>query len=117
MSLAALAQADTASIIALDGESVALTSPPGVDQATYLVPVIKQHAGATVDGEGLRVVAESISITVSTQALAVAGILDPEVLKAKDWTVLIGTQSYRLTEAPIDYTRGLVDIVLRKARA
>ena len=112
--LSALAQADAATIVTDHGESIALTSPEG---DIYITTCIVVHSGVTIDAEGLRMIGESMTATISTTNLAALGLADPEVLKAKGWKAEINGQSYRLNEAPVDYTRGLVELTLKKAAA
>lgn len=115
MSFRDLCQTDARSIISLDGEAIVLTSPPGDNQATYQLNVLDFHRGMTKDAEGMAVIGEARSITISLQALAEAGVNDPEALKANGWTATLGGSSYRLNAAPIDYTSGVVTLILKRS--
>ena len=112
MSISALAHADIDKILTLDGESVTLTSP---ESNVHRLSCMFIRAGASLDAEGLRVIGETASLTVSLDALAAAGITDPEVLKAKGWTASVRSTLYRLADAPIDYTTGVVTVLLKRS--
>lgn len=115
MSLSELAQSDARAILSADGETATLTAPESLGGAAYVVPCLLFRRGMTRDAEGLAIISEASSISVSIAELAAAGITDPETLKAKGWTASLLGVSYRLDAAPIDYTHGLITLILKRA--
>jgi hypothetical protein len=114
MTFSQLAHSDSNKILFMDGEPVTITDPLS---NVYQLQGMFVRAGVSLDAEGLRVIGETASITVSLDALAAAGITDPETLKTKGWTAEIRGIPYRLADAPIDYFSGVVTIVLKRSAA
>lgn len=118
MSLRELARADAKSIIATDGDQVTLTAPAALAIGPFAdVPCNFVRRGMTrdVEGAGFAVVGDSASITLALGELASRGITDPEILKQKGWTATIDGATYRLDEAPSDYTVGVVTVMLKRS--
>lgn len=111
MDLADQAAIDAQAIIDTDGTPVVLRSPAAV---TYNLHALNYRRGMSLDADGLSVISESSSITLSLLALSAVGIADPEALKAKGWTVTVKGSAYRIDAAPIDYTSGVVTAILKR---
>jgi len=110
--LSALAQADAREILTADGDTVVLNSPAG---DIYTVACLSFRRGMTRDAEGLAVIGEASSLTLSLPELAAKGIADPETLKEKGWLATTGGQNFRLDACPIDYTLGVATLILKRS--
>lgn len=113
MSLLDLARSDNKTILEMDGEAITLTSPAGLVSADIPCRFIRR--GATRDIDGLLAVGEETIVSISTAALATAGITDPESLKEKLWVVTSGATTYRIDQCPIDYANGVVTAFLKRS--
>lgn len=115
MSLLDLARADTQTINEIDGDTVGLTMP-GTPPVTYeSIPCQFIERGASRDAEGFMVVGAETVISISTLALAEAGISDPEALKEKGVIITHGVQPYTVKECLPDYANGNVTAFLKRS--
>jgi len=117
MSLRDTARADTTTILDADGDTIALTSPvvgvvPGT---TYSVKAQAIRVSVDTDADGLPIVAEKSTVTVSIAALVTAGVINPEALRTGVWTATVDSIAYRVSEPLYDYALGRVTLMLKRA--
>lgn len=103
-------------IIEADGSSVTLTASGG---ASYSLVGIVHASGTHLDRNGLMVEGDYRAVSISTLALAEAGITDPQSLKSSGWTlattdVLGAAISGEVDLVLNDATRGVVDVTVKE---
>lgn len=115
MSIAALVRGDNRNILTNDGERITTLTSPGTTPAVYSnIPCLHFRRGIVMGSDGVPIVGDSANMTISLAELTAIGLIDPETLKVKGWTCIVNGVSYKLDEAPIDYTMGVVTITLKK---
>lgn len=117
MSLRSQAVIDAQAIL-LDGDSVTLTAP-GEGGAVYSLTGIYNRVGVDTDAEGMPVVGDKSTLTVSIAAMMSAGLADPEDLKKPGWTVVVQdalgtTFTGRIDTPMLDRTLGIATFILKR---
>lgn len=137
MSLRAQSAIDARVMIEAEGDPVTLTSPvtPGVPEqpgppivpavpaipgTVYSLTGIYNRVGVDTDAEGMAIVADKSTLTVSLAAMMSAGLADPEDLKKPGWTVAatdaLGVAFAGRIDTPmLDRTLGIATFILKRS--
>jgi hypothetical protein len=136
VSLRSQAITDARAVLETDGDAIILTAPetpgtpeipgpplipavPAIPGAIYSLTGIYNRVGVDLDADGVAVIGDKSSITVSLAAVMSAGLIDPEDLKKPGWTVVaadgLGTTfTGRIDSVMLDRTLGLATCILKK---
>lgn len=100
-------------------DAVTLTAPVALGSTVYPLTGMYGRVGVDVDAEGMPVIGDKSSLSISLSALMTAGLADPDDLKKPGWTAsmldaLGVTFTGRLESVMLDRTLGVATFILKR---